>query len=406
MTAGKLVRHRQEVYPRSIGKVWEAMTDYLGFRPQSGEGKAMGLAAYGRPDLRDRFRSVLRPEGENSFHIDYSYFAYHRGGNPLYGERMEEEFGPARRPEDPILPHHEDVAFALQGATEEVVLHLARWLQRRTGLKRLVMAGGCALNAPSNYGVAEKAGFDEVFVQPAAGDNGACLGAAMAVHHRLQPEAPRWTMTDAFLGPGIDETSAEAALRDAGMEFERPDDLENAAASLLAEGQVLGWATGRMEYGPRALGHRSVIADPRTVEMREKVNRRVKKREPFRPLAPMVREEDIATFVRGPRPSPYMLLTFDVLPSRRESIAAVVHADGSARMQTVSADHEPSIHRLLGLFGERTGVPCLMNTSFNRRGEPVVATAADAVSSFLAMEMDALVLGPFLARKTDAAPKE
>jgi len=404
MRGGRLERLRQEVYPRSVGKCWEAVTDWLGFRPQSGEGKAMGLAAWGRPDPAGRFREVLRAADGGSFHLDLGYFDYPLGRNPLYGARFVREFGPARAPDGPIEPHHQDVAFALQAATEEVVLHMARWLRERTGLRRLVMAGGCALNAPANHRVARGAGFDEVFVQPAAGDNGACLGAALAVHHGRAPGAPRWTMADAFLGPAVEEADAAAALRAAGIEAERPADLEAAAAALLAEGRVLGWARGRMEFGPRALGHRSILADPRSREMFDRVNRRVKQREPFRPLAPVVRLEDLGRFVADPIPSPFMLLTFPVREEARPLVPAVVHADGSARFQTVTAAQEPSLHRLLGLFGERTGVPCLMNTSFNRRGEPVVATARDAVDAFRAMDLDALVLGPFLARRASAKP--
>jgi len=404
MRPGRLLRHRQEVYPKSIGKCWEAVTDWLGFRPQSGEGKVMGLAAWGRPALRDRFRSVLRPSGRDSYHLELSYFDFPGGGNPLYGDRFVREFGPARAADGKVEPRHEDVAFALQAATEEVILHLARHLRERTGLRRVVMAGGCALNAPANLLVARRAGFDEVFIQPAAGDNGACLGAALSVHHGLSADAPRWTMRDAFLGPAIDGGSAEEALRSAGLAAERPADLEAAVADLLAAGRVVGWARGRMEYGPRALGHRSILADPRTTAMFERVNHRVKQREGFRPLAPVVREEDMGLFVEDPIPSPWMLLTFPVRESMRKRVPAVVHADGSARMQSVTAEQEPSLHRLLGLFGGRTGVPCLMNTSFNRRGEPVVATARDAVEAFLGMDLDALVLGPLLVTVRPGKP--
>src|SRR5688572_5542346 len=332
MRPSGLVRHRQEVYPRSVGKVWEAVTDWLGFKPQSGEGKVMGLAAWGRPAVRERFREVLRPDGHGSFHVDLSWFEYHRGGVPLYGERFVQEFGPARAPDGPIEPRHEDIAFALQAATEEVVLHMARSLRERTGLRRIVMAGGCALNAPANYRVATEAGFDEVFIQPAAGDNGACLGAALTVHHSVVRGGPRWTMRNAFLGPSCDGPGAEEAVRSLGLPFERPADLEAAAADLLAAGKVLGWARGRMEYGPRALGHRSILADPRTTAMFDRVNRRVKQREPFRPLAPVVRLEDLPLFVDRPVPSPWMLLTFPVKEGMRARIPAVVHADGSARM--------------------------------------------------------------------------
>ncbi len=399
MTDGRLERLSQEVYPRSVGKAWEAVTDWLGFRPQSGEGKVMGLAAYGRPALVERFRSVLRPAGRESFHLELSYFDFPTGATPLYGRRFVEEFGPPRRPDGPIEPHHEDVAYALQAATEDVVLHLARSLRQRTGLRRLVMAGGCALNAPANFRVAREAGFEDVFIQPAAGDNGACLGAALAVHHRLHPGAPRWTMRHAFLGPSIDAPAARAALAAAGVAFTEPADLVTAAADLLSSGGVLGWASGPMEYGPRALGNRSVLADPRTLAMRERVNRSVKQREPFRPLAPVVRLEDAASFVDGAMSSPYMLLTFPVRADARDRIPAVVHADGTARLQTVTEDTQPTLHRLLGAVGARTGVPCLLNTSFNARGEPVVADAADAVRAFLAMDLDGLVLGPCLAAK-------
>jgi carbamoyltransferase len=387
-----------------VGKAWEAVTDWLGFRPGFAEGKTMGLAAWGRPALRERFRDVLRPEGEDSFRLDLSYFAYPVGANPLYGERFVREFGPARAPTAPIEARHEDVAFALQAATEEVVLHLARHLRRRTGLPRLVMAGGCALNAPANRRVAAEAGFDEVFVVPAAGDDGAALGAALTVYHGMVQDGPRWTMRDAFLGPGIAEEEAAAALRAAGLAAERPADLEAAAADLLVAGKVLGWARGRMEYGPRALGHRSILADPRTREVHDRVNLRVKEREAFRPLAPVVRLEDLPRFVEGPLPSPWMLLTFPVRADMRDRIPGVVHADGSARFQTVTPEQEPSLHRLLGLFGGRAGVPCLVNTSFNRRGEPVVASAADAVGAFRAMDLDALVLGPFLVVRPGGKP--
>ena len=399
MRPGGLVRHRQEVYPKSVGKAWEAVTDWLGFRPQSGEGKVMGLAAWGRPALRERFREVLRPDGDGSFHLDLSFFDYPRGRSPLYGERFVREFGPARCSDGPIEPRHEDVAFALQAATEEVVLHMARRLRERTGLRRIVMAGGCALNAPANHRVATEAGFDEVFIQPAAGDNGASLGAALTVYHRVVQGGTRWTMADAFLGPAVDDAGAEAAVRGLGLPFERPRDLEAAAADLLAAGKVIGWARGRMEYGPRALGHRSILADPRPREMFDRVNRSVKRREPFRPLAPVVRLEDLPLFVERPVPSPFMLLTFPVRAEMRARIPAVVHADGSARMQSVTHAQEPSLHRLLGLFGARTGVPCLMNTSFNRRGEPVVATARDAAEAFLDMDLDALVLGNLLVTR-------
>jgi carbamoyltransferase len=206
-------------------------------------------------------------------------------------------------------------------------------------------------------------------------------------------------MHDAFLGPAIGDPDAEAALRALGLPFERPADLEASAAGLLAEGRVLGWARGRMEFGPRALGHRSILADPRTKGMFDRVNLRVKQREPFRPLAPVVRLEDLHLFVERPVPSPWMLLTFPVRAEMRDRIPAVVHADGSARVQTVSAAQEPSLHRLLGLFGGLAGVPCLMNTSFNRRGEPVVATATDAAEAFREMDLDALVLGPFLVTR-------
>jgi carbamoyltransferase len=278
MRGGRLERLRQEVYPVSVGKCWEAVTEWLGFQPQSGEGKAMGLAAWGSPALVEEFRRVLRPGPEGSFLLDLSFFDYPRGGNPLYGAKFVRAFGPPRGPSDPVEDRHRDVAFALQAATEEVVLHLARWLRQRTGLRRLVMAGGCALNAPANHRVALESGFERLFVQPAAGDNGACLGAALEVFHGAHPAAPRWTMTDAFLGPSIGEADAAEALRAAGLPAARPADLEAAVADLLAAGAVVGRASGRMEYGPRALGHRSVLADPRTRAMHDRVNLRVKRR--------------------------------------------------------------------------------------------------------------------------------
>lgn len=395
-------RYRTVRYPYSLGKIWEAVTHWLGFRPTQDEGKVMGLAPYGTERFVEAFNEVLRPTADGAFHQDLSYFLYQYGAGRMVSDRFRERFGPPRSPAGDILDHHRDVARALQVQTEAVIVDLARWLRIQSGLPRLVMAGGVALNCLANARILRQQIFDEVFVQPAAGDNGACLGAALFVAHRKLGDPRGPAMVDAYLGPDIQSDAAEAAAQ-RGLEVVRPPDVVEEAAQRLAAGQILGWMQGRMEYGPRALGNRSILADPTRPEVKDRVNAEVKFREPFRPFAPSVPLEVAGDWFEDARPSPYMLLAFPVKQELRARIPGVTHVDGSARVQTVTATENERFHALLHAFGRRTGVPILLNTSFNVRGEPVVCTAAQALEALLRTGLSAVVIGDLLVVKNHPA---
>ena len=392
-------------YPHSIGKVWEGVTQYLGFRPLSDEGKVMGLAPYGSDRFVEAFRKILRVEDGSRVVVDLDYFRYQLGAPEKYGERFA-EFGPPRDPDGELEDHHRDVAFAVQRRTEEVLLELATTLHERTGLDRLCLVGGVALNCVANGHVARHGPFREVFVQPSAGDAGAALGAALATHHRLTGQVPSRAMEHAYLGPEFGDAECEAALRASKLPYRRESDIASATARELAAGQIVGWFQGRMEYGPRALGNRSILADPRDPGMRDHLNLRVKHRETFRPFAPAILAERAGDYFEDARTSPYMLLSFQSREERRDAIPSVVHVDGSARVQTVDGEANPLFRRLIESFERETGVPVVLNTSFNRRGEPVVCSPADAVRSYLAEEMDGLALGPFFTRRSEISGQE
>lgn len=387
-------------YPHSIGKVYEAVTQYLGFRPVCDEGKVMGLAAYGGDRHVDDFRDIVRIDDRGDLKVDTTYFQYQIGAPDKFSRRFEERFGPRRRADEPLEDRHRDIAFALQARTEEVVLKLARVLHEACPVDALCMVGGVALNCVANGRVLREGPFSRIYVQPSAGDAGAALGAALSVHHAVTGDMPRDCMPDAYVGPSFDEAACEAALEAAGLPYERPADIAVATAEEIASRRIVGWFQGRMEYGPRALGNRSILADPRDPGMRDHLNFRVKHREEFRPFAPAILAEHVDEYFEDSSESPYMLLSFQARPEKLSTIPSVVHVDGSARVQTV--DHRnPILRRLIEAFHARTGVPVVLNTSFNRRGEPIVCSPGDAVKSFLAEEMDRLVLGPFLARKPD-----
>jgi carbamoyltransferase len=392
-------RLRTDRYPRSVGKAWEAVTDWLGFAPTRDEGKTMGLAPYGDDRFAAKFKEVLAPDADGSFLQDMSYFAYQRGAHRLVSEKFVAEFGEPRAPDGEMLDHHRAVAFALQRQTEEVVLGLARRLRAETKLPRLVMAGGVALNCVANGRLAREGIFDEVFIQPAAGDNGACLGAALHVAHRRLGIARGPAMRHAFCGPDFDEKDALAAAAARGLAAERPADVVAETAKMLASGAIVGWMQGRMEYGPRALGNRSILASPCDPKMKDVVNARVKFREGFRPFAPSAPLERAAEWFEDARPSPYMLLSFQARAEKRDRIPAVVHVDGSARLQTVTAEENRRFHELLVAFGAATGVPVLLNTSFNVRGEPIVRSPAEALDALQRTGLSAVVIGDLVFRK-------
>ncbi|MHC4469484.1 MAG: carbamoyltransferase family protein [Planctomycetota bacterium] len=389
-------------YPHSIGKLWETLTQYLGFRPNSGEGKVMGLAPYGRPTLLEKFRDVVKRGKGGRFKLNLRYLDFHYGRPRKYSDLFVETFGPPREPESEIDSRHEDVAYALQAMTEELILDITRALHELTGSPRLVMAGGVALNSVANGRIQRETPFTDIFVQPSAGDAGAALGAALRVWHEIlgRGDEGRFRMVNAFHGPEYSEEEMIAALEDHGLTWSRSENAPREAAERIARGEIIGWFQGKMEYGPRALGNRSILADARGPDTKDIVNARVKHREPFRPFAPAVTAEAAPEyFETGGAEAPFMLKVFPVREEKREVIPAVTHVDGSARVQTVRPEQNQRYYDIIRSFGEITGVPVILNTSFNIRGEPIVCTPADAVACYLGTGLDALILGDLVTAK-------
>ncbi|MCU1355587.1 MAG: Carbamoyltransferase [Acidimicrobiales bacterium] len=368
--------------PHSLGLRYEELTDHLGYRRSSDEYKVMALASYGRPRHLDAFRRLIRPTGDGRFTTDPVDWA---------------SFAPPGRGDGTLDPLHADLASSVQRRLEEVLLDLARWLHDATGERVLTLAGGVALNCVANTRVQQDGPFDEVWVQPASGDAGTALGAALRVAHllgdRVQP------LSTAALGPSWSDDDLERRLIEAAVPYERPADIADAVADLLARDAVVAWFQGRSEFGPRALGHRSLLAHPGRAANTERLND-VKGREQFRPVAPMVlRERAEELFEGGPVPSPYMLFTHRVRDGWSERLPAVVHVDGTARIQTVDAGDEPLVHRMIERFERRTGLPVVVNTSLNTAGRPMVDDPQDALECFGSAPVDALALGPFLVRR-------
>lgn len=385
-------------YPNSLGAVYAAVTEHLGFAPNSGEGTVMALAALGEASFSEEFERVVTLEPEGRLRVDASYFGFAPGSLRRCSDRFVETFGPPRAPGEELTDRHRDLAATVQRRTEEALVHAARWLRDASGARALVMAGGVALNSVANTRILEECGFESLNTFPAPADSGAALGAALLVAHgtlgRPRGEQP---YSD-FLGPASEARPQDvfAAAGQHFVELERP---EAEAARRIAAGQIIGWYQGRMELGPRALGNRSILADPRQEKTKELLNRRVKHREPFRPFAPAALEEAAGEFFEGTLPSPFMTRVHRVKPGLREHIPAVLHADGTARLQTVSARQNPLFHALIASFRDRTGLPIVLNTSFNDNGEPIVESLSDALRCFHSTGLDALIAGNCLIEK-------
>ena len=423
--AGNTLELRRELrFPHSLGLLYSAFTHHCGFRVNSGEYKLMGLAPYGEPRFADAIRRhLVRVRDDGSFQLDLDFFGFLHGQRMTNG-RFAQLFGSAaRQPEEPLEQIHCDLARSIQEVTEDIVLRLARTLHRDTGEENLCLAGGVALNCVANARLLREGPFRRVWVQPAAGDAGGALGAALVYHH-LALGAPRVVvdgrdaMRGALLGPEYAEPEMRTALAERGLEAPSltADELRQRVVERLEAGDVVGFFLGRAEFGPRALGARSILADARDPAMQRRLNLKIKFRESFRPFAPVVLAEEAHRWFEMSSPSPYMLFTAPVQPAHRRpgcaqgtwaerldavrsTIPAVTHVDGSARVQTVDADTHPELHALLRAFAERTGCPVLVNTSFNVRGEPPVCHPREAVEGFLATEMDCLALGPFFLEK-------
>jgi carbamoyltransferase len=401
-------------YPHSLGILYTATSQYLGFRKYGDEGKVMGLAPYGEPRYLDRFREIVRLTPDGKFELDLDYFTHHRHGvemswdrgtpnvGAIFSSRYVDAFGPARFPDAELTPHHRDVAASLQARLEEALFHVLNDLHQRTGETALCLAGGVALNCTANGKIRERTPFREIFVQPAAGDDGTAIGAALFVYHQLEGAPRRFVMCHAYTGPAFSDEQIEAALAGRGLPYRRWGSMEETAretAGMLAGGAIIGWFQGAMEYGPRALGHRSIVADPRRREVKEVLNARIKHREGFRPFAPSVMAERVSDWFQDSHPSPFMQMAMRLRPERREQIPAVVHVDGTARLQTVDRETSPLFWRLLREFETLTDVPVLLNTSFNEN-EPIVCTPDDAIDCYRRTAMDALVIGNFIVRRS------
>jgi carbamoyltransferase len=407
-------------FPHSLGLLYSAFTSFCGFRVNSGEYKLMGLAPYGSPVYRDRILEHLldlKPDG--TFRLDLDYFDFCTGLK-MTSARFDVLFdGPAREPESEITRREQDLAASVQAVTEEIVLRLANTVHHETGASSLCLAGGVALNCVANGRIVREGPFREVWIQPAAGDAGGAVGAALAAHYGYFEQPRKAARPDSMagcrLGPAFSDGAVQAALDRFSAVYHRAgdDELADKAAGLLDEGLVIGWFQGRMEFGPRALGCRSILGDPRDPDMQRRMNLKIKFRESFRPFAPAVLEEHSKDWFDLDRASPYMLIVSPVCQSRRRDavpgqagleaqrseVPAVTHVDYSARVQTVGASAEPRFRALLDAFEHRTGVPMLINTSFNVRGEPIVCTPEDAYRCFMRTDMDALVIGRFVLLK-------
>jgi len=409
-------------FPHSLGLLYLAVTQYLGFRRYGDEYKVMGLAPYGEPDYADRLRRLVRLHPGGGFTLDLRYFTHWPRGasmtwedgeptiEPVYSPALEALLGPARRPDQPLEPRHEAIAASVQVVFEEAVFHLLNALHRRTRLPRLCLAGGCAMNSVANGKIRERTPFQEVFIQPAAADNGTALGAACHVWHQVLGRPRGFTMEHAYWGPefAAAEIAAEldrcrpdlASARCRLLRLETEDDLCRWTAERIADGKIVGWFQGRMEWGARALGNRSILADPRRGDMREVINTKIKLREKFRPFAPSIIEEAVDDYFVGAVADPFMIQVYPVRPDKRPVIPAVTHVDGSGRLQAVSRHANPRYWQLIRAFEKRTGVPVVLNTSFNEN-EPIVHRPAEALACFLRTRMDVLVVDHYAIEKPE-----
>jgi len=381
--------------PHSLGQFYSAVTNFIGFDMFGGdEWKVMGLAAYGKPEYYDFFaKRVLSTNGDNDFHLNIRVLDHHLAKHYQFGEEISKALGPPRQPDEDLTERHWNIAASAQKVLEDTALHLIRGLHEMTGEENLCMAGGVAFNSVMNGRIMTESPFKKYYVQPAAGDAGCSLGAALMVHHQLLKQPRKFRMEHAYYGPGFTSEECAQALTAAGLRFETLPDEEMLprVARMLADGAILGWFQGRMEFGPRALGNRSFIADPRRADMRELLNKKVKLREWFRPLAPSMKEEASEEVFGRPHYDPFMVTVLHVAEDKRGAIPAVVHVDGTARPQTVSRRTNPRYWNLIDEFARLTGVPMVLNTSFNIQ-EPIVCSPQNAINTFQGANFDGLVL--------------
>jgi carbamoyltransferase len=410
-------------FPHSLGLYYTAVTQYLGFLKFGDEYKVMGLAAYGQPEQLGAFQEIVQFDErskENGFRLDLAYFTHHRTGpemswaeadktptlGKLYSEEMPKRLGPSRAPEEPVEQRHRNLAASLQARLEEVYLGMLKKLAVTTGQKAVCLAGGVAFNCVANGKIFEVTPFEQVYVQPAAGDAGLAVGAAFHVWHQILGKPRSFVMDHAYWGPGFAKSAIQQAIDASSVGqggyavTELPEsELVRRAAGIIADGKILGWFQGRAEWGPRALGNRSIVGDPRRPEMKDVLNKRIKHREIFRPFAPSILAESTGEWFTRSDPSPFMAMAYPVRPEKRAKIPAPTHIDGTGRLQTVVREANPRYWQLIRAFRDATGVPVVLNTSFNDN-EPIVCRPAEALDCFVRTQMDALALGDFLITRT------
>ena len=418
-------------FPHSLGLLYSAFTAFLGFEVNEGEYKVMGMAPFGTPRYMDKVYKLIHVEKDGSFELNMDYFSFAYSTHRTFNRKFEQLFGEPRNPQAHFFTptsgypmyfgekpanydilskqnqYYADVAASIQAVTEEVLLAMANHVYKETGLRHLCMAGGVALNSVANGRILRETPFEEIYIQPAAGDGGGAIGAALYGYHMVLGKPRTWVMKHAYWGEEYAPAEIDAFLRESGIKYMRLEDKEkllDRVVEYLQQGEVIGWFQDRFEWGPRALGNRSILADPRKPEMKDIVNVKIKFREPFRPFAPSVLVEQAADFFGLPEPARhyparFMLFVVPVSEDKRDRIPAITHVDGTGRLQTVSRDISPTYYRLIEKFGEATGVPVVLNTSFNLRGEPIVNTPSEAFNTFRKSEMDVLVLGNYVIRK-------
>jgi len=418
-------------FPHSLGLLYSAFTAFLGFEVNDGEYKVMGMAPFGEPRHTDKVYKLIRLSSDGSFELDMDYFSFHYSADRTFGTKFEDLFGPSRNPNSLFFTdvsgypsyfgekpanykelekqnrYYADVAASIQSVTEEVLLKMAHCAFIETGAKNLCMAGGVALNSVANGRIFRETPFEQIYIQPAAGDGGGAIGAALYAHHMVLGQPRSFVLEHAYWGEEHPAENIERFLQEKGIRYQRlekEDKLIEQVIDRLQKGQVVGWFQGRFEWGPRALGNRSILADPRRAEMKDIVNVKIKFREPFRPFAPSVLAERASEYFQlldPPRhyPARFMLYVVDVRDAKRDLIPAVTHVDGTARLQTVTKEVNPRYYQLIEAFGQATGIPIILNTSFNLKGEPIVNTPHEALHTFSQSGMDALVLGNYLIEK-------
>jgi carbamoyltransferase len=401
-------------FPHSLGYFYTAISQWLGFPKYGDEGKVMGLAPYGQPRYMDEFRRIVRVQRDGTFELDLDYFTLWSQGvmmtwdddeptlGQLFSDKLVQLLGEPRTPRTEIHQQHEDVAASLQAMLEEAEFALVRKLQRETGQKTLCLAGGVALNSAFNGKVLPQTDFTDIFIQPAAGDAGTALGVCYHIYHQVLNKPRAYVMDNAYTGPSFSQDQIEAVFKQHNLAYQTLDEsgLIRRAAEIVARGDVLGWFQGRMEWGPRALGNRSILADPRRNDMKDVLNARIKHRERFRPFAPSILMESTGDYFDQTYPDPFMNKVYNVRREKQTEIPAVTHVDGTGRLQTVAKESAPLFWELINAFGEHTGTPVVLNTSFNEN-EPIVCTPQEAVDCFLRTKMDALAAGNCITVKHD-----